>query len=187
MKRLLISILLVTGLSAAQNGIYVELNAGIVLKDEKKIVNDVYTYDENFVGSVAVGYQMDLLRFEIEESYNSASVNSVNLNSASGTILRESKMFNLYYSGYNDSKLVSTIGIGAGVSDVKSKDLKILGASSEFSYKNVFSYQASFGVAYMLDEDWSLNLKYKYLATMKKEQLQDYSDSIVTLGIRYLF
>jgi opacity protein-like surface antigen len=160
---------------------------GSGLNDSQKVGSGVYNYNQGVISSIALGYQRKLWRFELEGDYKINQVRSSNSNSASGSLVRESKMFNVYYSGYNRTKLVSTIGLGAGLSDVKSKSLEVLNIPTDFTVTNIITYQGSFSVGYMLSKHLTLSAKYRYLTTIKKGILAEDNDNIFSVGLRYLF
>lgn len=191
--RYLAGIVLTTSLFATPpSGVYLELDGGSGLNTTQKTESGEYKYDKGGIASFALGYQIEFFRVELEGEYKYNKIYSFGNNNqtATGDLTRESKMFNVYYSGYNESKLVSTIGLGAGLSDIKSKDLLITSSnnpSSDFSYDNIFTYQGSFSIGYMVTKHITTQIKYKYIATTKQDDLKENSDNIFSFGIRYLF
>ncbi|MEA2091835.1 MAG: outer membrane beta-barrel protein [Campylobacterota bacterium] len=193
--RLLLSLLLATGLYGTSSGIYIEGNIGTSLSKDQEINSSTYEYETGALGSLALGYQMDLWRFEVEGSHKQNNLSAIKANDTyelSGDLIRQSSLLNIYYNGYNSSNLVSAIGLGCGVSNLKTNNLNVSGVSvKDIDANNIFTYQASFSVGYMLDEDWTLSLKYIYFKTSEYEiesvTQKEMSDNIVSLGIRYLF
>lgn len=183
----LLPLLVTSSLFAAQNGFYIALDGGINLNDKLEAKTVSYNYDTGFFGSGAFGYQVDKFRLELEGQYQQNSVTSLSSNAAKGDLIRESQMLNVYYSGYNSSRLVSTIGVGAGSSDIHSNKLTVLGTSNDFEVKNIFTYQGSFGVSYMITDSIDFGVKYRFIVTSKQDMLEENTQSIVTAGLRYLF
>lgn len=177
-------------LYAAPSGLYIELNGAQGFDTKMKTDTAEYNYDRGNIGSAALGYQIDTFRIELEGEYQSNKISSygMNNNSASGDFIRESQMFNVYYSGYNESKLVSSIGIGAGSSDFKINSFSSSGSTpTDTKFENVFTYQASFSIGYMVNKHLTFQTKYKYIVTAKQEGLKESGGSMLGLGIRILF
>ena len=193
--RFLLSFILATGLYGASSGIYIEGNIGTSLSEDQEINSATYEYDTGALGSLALGYQMDLWRFEVEGTLKQNSLKAIKANDTyelSGDLIRQSTLLNVYYNGYNNSNLVSAVGLGCGVSSLTTNNLSVSGQSvPNIDADNIFTYQASFSVGYILDEDWTLSFKYIYFRTseykIESVTQKEISDNIVTLGIRYLF
>ena len=176
----LLSFLLSLPLFAAPSGLYLESNLGAALKNSQSTSTQTLEYKDGFEGAVALGYQLDLWRVELEADYVQ---NAVDSNSSQNSDLkRQSALLNLYFSGYNDSHFVSTVGIGLGISNLN---------LDQHSRENLFSYQASFSVGYMFDESWTLSLRYRYFGSssfsMDGTDYDPLSQNHVTAGLRYLF
>lgn len=185
--RYLFPLLVTTSLFAADSGFYIALDGGVDLGDKLKAKTVAYNYDTGFFGSGAFGYQVDKFRLELEGQYQQNPITSLSSNAAKGDLIRESQMLNVYYSGYNSSRLISTLGIGAGSSDIRSNKLTVLGTSNDFEVKNIFTYQGSFSVAYKLTDSLDFGVKYRFIVTSKQDMLEENSQSIISAGVRYLF
>lgn len=187
--KLLAPLLCSISLFAAPSGVYVEVYydkpvSSNITTDTASIKNDT-----GESGTVALGYQMNQWRFEAESNYSKNAIKSFQKTKESsksitkGDLEKTGGMLNVYYSAYNDTQLVSSIGLGAGQSIIKTKDLTIDGVKKDIKKEKSFTYQASVSLGYMIDEDWTWTVKYKYQKMRDiKNQHSNYS-----LGLRYLF
>lgn len=192
--KLLISILMTIGLYAAPSGVYIESNIGTGLSKNILINDEDYKYNIGVLGSLALGYQLDLWRFELEGNYKQNELTILiadNTLPLSGYLVRKSGIFNVYYSGYNKSKLVSTVGLGCGASYISTRDLKKSNNNDSISANNIFTYQASYSIGYIINKDITFSVKYLYFNTLKYDiddvSQKEIHDNIFTFGIRYLF
>ena len=169
---------LVTDMFAVESGVYIELGAGSGTKKQLNTKDGDYIAQSSYVGSVYLGYQADIFRIEFEDSYKSDTLKSYKGDSIDGDFTQNTQMFNLYYSGYNESKFITTLGVGAGISSIEVQDIKD---------SNIFSYQAMFSIGYMKTKDIIITPKYSYTRTSKSDHFERNSDQILSLNIRYLF
>jgi len=172
-----------TLLLAAPSGIYVEANFENPQSDGISVEDSEYVYDKGLAGTVAVGYQMDQWRFEVESNYSQNALKSFDdtiSNIAHGDIVQAGGLVNVYYSAYNNTKLVSTIGLGVGATEVQAlSDID----DSKVKTDPSLTYQGSVSLGYMLDEDWTWTIKYRYLDIKDTEN----ENQAFSFGIRYLF
>jgi len=191
MKLLLIFIISM-GLYAAQNpkepavasGVYIETNIDYPSDDSMKMESVKYHYDAGTALSLAIGYQMDRWRFELEGNHVKDELAKIADITSAGDLIKTGALANVYYSAYNDSKLVSSIGVGAGTTNIKTEDLEINDiAQDEISENNSFTYEVGISLGYMVTEDWTWTVKYRYL------NVKDLGAGTQTfsLGLRYLF
>lgn len=176
--------LLNTNLFSAQNGIYIELGGGVGLSDTIESKTALYVYDSSYVGTLALGYQYSSFRFEIEERYKKDELYSTTLLSGAnlkvdGDLISNSQMFNLYYSGYNQSRLITTLGIGAGATTRKLQE--------SIQDDAIFSMQALLSVGYAISEEFIFTTKYRYFHTQESQNFKADSDSEISLTLRYIF
>ena len=181
-------LLLNTCLFGAPSGVYVEAGLGTSLENTQDIRNLEYVYDRGFYGSGALGYQANQFRFELEALYKTDKLYSFNNYKAQGDLKQNSQMLNIYYSGYNKSNLVTTIGLGIGISNISVSDLKQVGApQDDIENSSILSYQGSASVGYMFDEHFTCSLKYNYFYTSKSDDFNAKGSNNFTLNLRYLF
>ena len=172
-------------LFAEPSGFYAEIGGGLGLEDTQKTESLTFVYDQGYFASLALGYQLDLFKFEFEEIYKSDKLHSVSTDGKysvpiDGELTMNSQMFNTYYSGYNrESKLFSTIGLGMGISTID--------AASTTKDSGIFSAQAMLSVGYPVYENLILSTKYRYFYTLKSDNFKAKSDSLVSLSLRYHF
>ena len=171
-------------LFAAPSGVYVELGAGLSLDDvqETKCVN--YVYNRGYIGSIALGFQVDTLRVELEQRYKkddlySASIGNSSSIKVNGDLISNSQMLNLYYSGYNSSKLISSVGLGVGITSLE------LGETLKDD--TVLSLQGMLSVGYGISESFIATTKYTYFYTSQSDSFKANSDSAITFTLRYIF
>ena len=193
-KILFIPLIFSLNLFSAQNGVYLEFGAGLGLEDTLKTKNIDYKYEASFVGSGAIGYQYNSFSAEIEAKYQQDSLYSTSYGEHSnniavdGDLIQSSQMLNFYYSGYNTSKLVSSIGVGVGITQISLENVTELDSKQEDRTDNsVLSYQGMFSVGYMFTQDLTLLAKYTYFQTSSSDNFESNSDNIFSLNLRYLF
>jgi opacity protein-like surface antigen len=188
MKKLLLLTLLSLEIFAAPSGVYVELGAGLPLEDSLKGKGVNLSYDKDYIGNLAIGYQLDLYRFELEGKYQKSKLESSLGHVASGDITQDSQMLNAYYSGYNESKLVSSIGIGAGITNIKTTNLKELGVSqTDIKSETIPSLQGMLSVGYQNTPNFITTLKYSYFYMFKSDEFDASASNIFSLTFRYIF
>lgn len=192
--KLLLVLLISVGLYAAKptepmapSGLYIETNIDYPSEESIEFDDVQYNYDSGLTGALAIGYQMDRWRFEIEGNYSKDELNELVSDAtadAVGELVKKGGLFNVYYSAYNDSQLVSSIGAGVGVTNIDTEDLVVDDVEAEdVSVDNSLTYQATISLGYMVDEDWTWTVKYRFLSV---EDLKD-STQTFSLGLRYLF
>ena len=182
------TLFLSSALFGAPNGVYIETGLGASLEDTQTIQKIKYVYERGFSGNVALGYQANLFRFEVEALYRTDKLLSFYNYKAEGNLIQNSQMFNIYYSGYNKSSLVSTIGFGAGVSSISVEDLSQIDIpQADIKNSAIPSYQGMASVGYMFDKHITCTLKYKYLYTSKSDDFEARGVSDISFSLRYLF
>lgn len=176
-----------TGLLAAPSGIYIEIGTGLGLNDTQKTQTLEYVYDKKFLGSFALGYQADVFRFEIEERYKKDALyskdigNNMNLK-ANGDFISNSQMFNVYFSGYNSSKLFTSVGAGAGITNLKLQE-----DTQNIKDEGILSLQAMLSVGYAITKDFAFITKYTYFYTKTSDNFKEKGESAISLHLRYIF
>jgi len=173
-----------TLLQAAQSGPYLELGVGVGLSDTKETKTATYVFERGYIGSFALGYQADLFRFELEERYKKDSLYSASIGNsesirADGDLILNSQMFNVYFSGYNNSNLISSIGVGGGISSLKLGD--------NITNEGIFSMQGMLSVGYKLTQSFIATTKYSYFYLKESDNFEAKGDGSLTFSLRYIF
>ena len=180
----LIISLLSIGLFGAPSGVYIELSAGMSLDDVQETKNANYVYERGYIGSLALGYQVDTFRVELQQRYKKDDLYSANIGNGSsikvnGNLVTNSQMLNLYYSGYNSSKLITSVGLGAGVTSLK--------LGEDLNDDTILSLQAMLSVGYQISESFIATSKYTYFYTSKSKSFKANGDNALTFSLRYIF
>ena len=181
---LTLSSLLVTTLSAAPSGLYIDAGIGLGLNDTFETSTVRYVFERRPLIHAALGYQYNTFRVEIEERYNRDALYSASAQDAysipvTGDITRNSQMLNFYYNGYNESRLMSSVGFGAGISAIDLQDT--------YKEKSVPSFQGLFSIGYQLHTDLITSLNYAYFYTLESDSFKSESQSSLTFSLRYIF
>lgn len=205
MKKIVLSLATITVFAipisamAADDSFYIKANAGIGMTLDNDIDNMGIpgetvkaTYDSGFVGSLASGYDFaGPLRMEIElirqkNDLEITSYNNFSGNFNDGDLKTHSLMFNGFYDIDTGSAWTPFVGAGMGISKVDINDPGFQDSDDD----EVFTYQFIGGVAYTLNEDWSIDAQYRFMGT--SEATIDGADFNVNsnnlmLGLRYSF
>jgi hypothetical protein len=88
-------------------------------------------------------------------------------------------MLNFYYSGYNKSKLVTSVGVGVGITSLTLGD--------NIKDDGILSLQGMLSVGYQVSEDFITTLKYTYFYTSQSDSFKENGDSAITFSLRYIF
>ncbi len=171
----LVIVFLATNVFAVESGLYLEVGAGTGTKEQLNAKKSNYGYENSYIGSLYLGYQADVYRFELENSYKLATPTDKTIE---GDLKQNTQMLNFYFSGYNHSKMVTTLGLGAGISSIEVNGLK---------NSNIFSYQAMFSIGYMKTKHFIITPKYSYMRMVKSDDFDRNSDHLLSLNLRYLF
>lgn len=185
---LFISLFATTVVFGASSGVYVEAGIEASIENTQNIQELEYAYDRALGTNIALGYQANLWRFELEAIYKTEKLYSFANYKAEGDLSQNSQMLNVYYSGYNKSNFVSSIGLGAGISSLSLSNLKQVNAPQDDIKNNTIpAFQAIGSVGYMLNEQITATLKYKYFYTTKGDDFDAKGSSNISLNLRYLF
>ena len=171
-------------LQAEPSGIYLDGGVGIALSDTIATQEVNFVYDQKPLLSLSLGYQYNHFRLELQERYKkdklySASAQDSYSIAADGDSIINSQMLNLYYNGYNESKLMSSIGFGAGISTI---DLK-----ETYKESQIPSFQGLFSVGYQVRANLITSLNYAYFYILESDTFQSKADNSLTLSLRYIF
>ncbi len=189
MKKIITILTLFTlQLFAAPSGIYIETGVGMNLDSSLETKNATFHYDEDFIFNVALGYQANAYRFELEGKYAKNKLSSYNGLATTGDLTQDSQMLNVYYSAYNDTRLITSVGAGAGISNLQITDMKQLGtAQKDITYNTIPSFQGMLSVGYMLGTNFIITTKYTFFYTLESDTLKAGSKNLVSLNLRVIF
>jgi len=187
-KKIALTLLFSINLFAAPSGVYVEVGAAKSLNDKLKSETGDFVYDKGTIGSVMLGYQADLYRFELEGRYVKEALSSFSNVSSSGDLTKNSQMLNAYYCGYNESKYVSSVGAGVGITNISTEKLSQSSVPQEDIKEDaILSLQGMLSVGYIITPSVTTTLKYTYFYTAKSGDLKANGENIFTFSLRYLF
>lgn len=205
MKKIIISLATLTVLAApvssmaADDSFYLKANVGIGMALDTDLDNirnsgetAKITYDSGFVGSLAAGYDFaNPLRMEIEllrqkNDLELTSYNNFYGGFNDGDLKTHSLMVNGFYDVDTGSSWTPFVGAGIGMSKLDINDPGFQESDSD----EVFTYQFIGGVAYAVNEDWSIDAQYRFMgtsdATIDDAEFNVNSSNLM-LGLRYSF
>jgi len=184
---------------AAGDSIYLKGNVGLGMAMDSDIDNmpnnagtAKMTFDSGFLGTGAVGYDLaGPLRVEGEYVWQKNDLDQLSYsnqfgNFNQGDLKTQALMVNGYYDVDTGSPWSPFVGVGIGWAKVDLNTPALpLGDNDD-----VFAYQLMAGVAYAIDEQWSVDAQYRFFATQDATiQGADFSmnSNDLMLGIRYNF
>jgi opacity protein-like surface antigen len=205
MKKTLVTVATLTVLAApmssmaAADSFYIKGNIGIGMAMDTDIDNlpnaagtAEMTYDNGFIGSLAVGYDFaNPMRMEIELIKQKNDIDITSYDNFYGTfnegdLKTHSFMLNGYYDVDTGSPWKPFVGAGMGWSKLDINDPGFSTSDSD----DVFTYQLIGGVAYTFNDRWSVDVQYRFMGT--SEATIDgadfnYNSNDLMLGLRYSF
>ena len=117
-------------------------------------------FDTGFATGFAGGYNFGMFRVEGEIEYQYNDIDKVRGEGyGGGDVTALSSLANGYYDFVNKSPFTPFITAGIGVARIEANDV---GGDAD---DMVFAYQVGFGVAYAINKNMSIDLKYRYFAT----------------------
>ncbi len=172
-------------LYGAPSGVYLDAAGGVGFGDVQSTPKVQYVYKQGYIATVALGYQANLFRFELEERYKSDKLYSASEDGkysigVNGDLVSNSQLVNVYYSGYNTtSSVFSTVGVGVGITSLSLQD--------KITESGILSGQAMLSLGYPITENFISSLKYTYFYSLKSDQFSGQGDGSVTFTLRYIF
>ncbi len=151
-------------------------------------------HDPGYALAAALGYQFANARVEWEISYqendfDKASMLGVSAN-AGGDMSCRAFLINGYYDFHNKTAFTPFLSAGLGIADVDINDLSIAGVPGGSYDDTVFAYQIGAGVGYALNEQFTIEAKYRYFATDDPEfdaTEGEFASHNIMFGVRYNF
>lgn len=160
---------------ANDDAFYLKANIGIGMNLDSDVDNisgttdsAKITYDAGFTGSLAAGYDFaNPLRMELELIRQKSDLeiftyNNIYGNLNEGDLKKHSLMVNVFYDVDTGSAWTPFVGAGLGWSRI---DIDAPGFNSSDSDDDVFAYQFIGGVAYAINEQWSVDAQYRFKGT----------------------
>ena len=187
-------ILAVISNSYGQEGSYVSGHIGLNALDDAMLsvpglISIDMEFDPGFAIGGTLGYDFGDTRLETELAYRSNDIDKFSGVGGSidgdGDFSTLSLMINGFYEVENETKFTPYIGGGIGFANVK------LELFDEDDDETVFAYQLGLGIGYEINESVTLDLGYRYFATMDPEFEDDveaeYISHNVLLSIRFMY
>ena len=171
---------------------YVAVKGGYSILSKK----DGAKYKNGFAGAAEFGISYDAFRLGLEVSYKQNKIKEVEAGKAAAVagMLKDQKvntlaaMINVYYDYALTEECSLYAGLGLGIAKTTVKFADGLEAG-----KTVFAWQILAGVAYDINENWTVEAGYRLFNTSKiKVAVQDKKvkapfASSIELGLRYNF
>ena len=183
------------------DGPYLSANLGLAALSDSDATDSTapgetieLSYDTGWTLGAAVGYRFNNLRVEGELSYQKNDLDQVSAmgvsldgtGDASGTAL----LVNGYYVFANESAFTPYIRVGQGNAKVEANDYAVNGVDIGSEDDSGFAYQAGVGVGYAVNENVTIDIKYRYFATVDAEfdtaEVEIASHNFL-VGVRYNF
>jgi opacity protein-like surface antigen len=196
-------LLLVSAATVSAKGPYVGGQAGVVFLSDSDIQQGITdlsgSFDTGYGLGLTGGYNFDMFRLEGELFYKTNAFDEVSAGSGSlsadGDMTALGLMVNAIFDFKNQTRFTPFIGVGAGMAQVSIKDLTLGGLSIADDDDVVFAYQGIAGVGISVTPALTLDISYKYTATLDPEFSDvtgvpfdaEYMSHNVMAGIRFNF
>lgn len=185
---------------AKEDSFYLKANIGIGMNLDSDVDNisrtaesAKITYDAGFTGSLAAGYDFaNPLRMELELIRQKSDMEVFSSNNAFGSpnegdLKKHALMLNAFYDVDTGSAWTPFVGAGMGWSRI---DVDAPGFNGSDNEDDVFAYQLIGGVAYAINEQWSVDAQYRFRgtsdATIDGADF-DVNSNDVMVGLRFNF
>ncbi|MCK9175469.1 MAG: outer membrane beta-barrel protein [Desulforhopalus sp.] len=197
-------LLSISSAAYSAEGPYLSVNVGVATPNDSDVTDSTTPYmimdmesDSGLALGVAVGYSLACnMRFEGEFAYQENDLDKVSFYDIGADLTGYTSSYafllNSYYDFKNASPFTPFIGGGLGMAKVEINDLNFPGSGipDESDDDNVFAYQFGAGVAYAVNEQVSIDVKYRYFGTSDPEfetTEAEYSSNNVYAGVRIAF
>lgn len=184
----------------AADGVYISGNIGLAVLNDADltsstvpgvVVETEYDIELNVYG--AMGFVVGQSRIELELGYSVNDIDKVKTVgvsvSGNGEVSALSGLFNVFYDIKTDSAITPYIGGGIGAAYIEMDELSVSGVTIPDSADDtVFAYQVGGGISYVINNEMTADLGYRYFATDDPEfngVEAEYSSHNVTIGIRF--
>lgn len=151
-------------------------------------------FDSGLAANIAVGYNLGMGRVEAELGYQKNDIDELHGYAATvkaeGDVSCVSFLVNGYFDFVNASPITPYVSVGIGGARVDVNNFKSLGYNVAGNNETVFAFQVGAGVAYAINKNLTIDLKYRYFGT-EDVRIEGYEAEIashnVYLGLRYNF
>jgi len=162
-------------------------------------VNVELDFDPGFNVGLSGGYHWRMFRWEGEVQYQKNNIDSFNVClgghcisgvSSSGDVTMVSFLANTYLDFVNKTKFTPYVTAGIGSATVTVNDFEVAGMQIGDSDDTVFAYQIGAGIAYAINEKFTLEFKYRYhdIAELDFDGIKiDFANHDAYVGLRYYF
>lgn len=155
-------------------------------------------FDPGLAASFAGGANFGMFRVEGEIGYQQNDVDKISLciegycgsGNASGDFSTLSFLGNFYFDFVNSSPVTPYITAGLGIARVEMNDMVIEGEHVGGNDDTVFAYQFGVGLAFAINKNMAIDLKYRYFATAEPDfdgVEAEFASHNVYCGFRYTF
>jgi opacity protein-like surface antigen len=206
MKRVLLLVLiallatLFVAPAFAASGVYVAGRAGAAALKEVQLDATNLDFDPGFFTAGVLGFVLEEGRLEVEVAYRQNAIEQIVLQKGNtfdpgGDFSALSLMLNSIVDYKIGTIFTPYIFVGAGAANISLNEDLSLGLNLKDSEDLFFVYQAGAGVGYPVTKSLTLDLEYRYFATldtkfetMAGDDLKfDYAVHNASLGVRYEF
>ena len=183
---------------SAGPGPYVKANLGMSFLMDSDFSEPGATgtleFDTGFASSIAGGYNFGMFRVEGEIGYQKNDIDKGTVNSggrsvsgsiSEGDMTAFSLLANCYFDFVNTTPFTPFITAGLGMAKLEINNL----GGYDFD-DTVFAYQFGAGVGYAINQNFNIDLTYRYFATDDPEfggTKAEFASNNVYLGLRYNF
>jgi opacity protein-like surface antigen len=182
--------------SELTKGYYVSVQGGLALLSDGDVLGvkkgGKAGFEEESAFGVAVGKRLNAfnkqVRVEGEIGYQENDVDKLDGGKKSGDIKAYTFLVNGYYDFVKGKKIVPYITAGVGVAKV---DARV----TNFAHVDDIglAYQVGVGATYHINDNWHIDLKYRYLAVTELNGIEmdklnpEFATNNIFLGLRYRF
>lgn len=193
-----VMLLILPGVAFSAAGPYVSGNFGVGFLTDSTWSDSsgslTVESDPGFALGVAAGYNFGMFRLEGEIGYQKNDLDKVSVGpvsvSASGDVTNTYFLGNGYFDFINSSPFTPYVSTGIGFAKLKGNDFAVLGTRIGDSDDTVFAYQAGVGIGYAVNNNITIDLKYRYFRTADPNfngTDGEYATHNIYLGLRYNF
>ncbi|MBM9518971.1 porin family protein [Desulforhopalus vacuolatus] len=199
-----IMMLSISSVAYSAPGPYMSVNVGVAILNDSDVTDSTepgltmdMESDSGLALGVAVGYAVaGNMRFEGEFAYQENDLDNVSFygigTDLTGDTASYAFLLNGYYDFKNTSAFTPFISGGVGMVQVEINNMNFPGSDDPdvSDDDTVFAYQFGAGVAYAVNEQISIDVKYRYFGTSDPEfetTEVEYSSNNIYAGVRIAF